>query len=259
MTPDFIDQSARLLHQARMTRTAVHLPARCRPTSMDESYAIQSRVAELMGLPLAGWKIGAASKTVAKAEGADTAVSGRLFTPNIHHSPASLGIDMFTSFRNCEVEFVLRTGRVIPASTSAHSRESIRDAVDMLFPAIEIGDSRLSDRATAGFLAVCADNAGGTHLVLGEGIKEWRQCDLALQEVSLQLNGDLVARGSGADVMGNPLNALEWLVKQQSELGRDIPSGSLIATGSCTGINMAAVHDWAVADFGELGSVEIRF
>ncbi|MBT5874697.1 MAG: hypothetical protein HOH43_14870 [Candidatus Latescibacteria bacterium] len=226
---------------------------------MDESYAIQSRVTELMGLPLAGWKIGAASKTVAKAEGADTAVSGRLFTPNIHHTPASLGIDMFTSFRNCEVEFVLRTGRVIPASTSAHSRESIRDAVDMLFPAIEIGDSRLSDRATAGFLAVCADNAGGTHLVLGEGIKEWRQCDLALQEVSLQLNGDLVARGSGADVMGNPLNALEWLVKQQSELGRDIPSGSLIATGSCTGINMAAVHDWAVADFGELGSVEIRF
>ena len=254
-----IEQAADLILNARLTHAPVLLPDDYRPQTTDQAYAIQHRVTERLNLPSAGWKIGAASKAVAAAEGASSAVSGRLFQPNVHRSPATLGTDHFTSFRNCEVEFVLRVGRDLPSRTELYTHKDIADAVDRLYPAIEIGDSRLADRATAGFLTVCADNAGGTQLVLGDEIQDWQRLDLPNHSVRMLINDKPVARGMGRDVMGHPINALLWLVNQQNGWNNSVPAGSLIATGTCTGINIAQPGDHALADFGEIGQVEIRF
>lgn len=258
MSPEQIERAAELLVTARHQRKAVCLPHDCRPQNYEEAYAIQHRVTERLNLPVAGWKVGAAGKKVAAAENAETAVSGRLFTPHVHHSPATLDGDLFTSFRNCEVEFVFRMRRAIfPAGPSA--KNEVANAVDCLYPAIEIGDSRLTDRSSAGMLVVCADNAGGARLVLGDEIPDWQRLDLPNHPVMLRFNGNQVAQGYGREVMGDPLNSLVWLVHQQLARGKPVPAGSLVATGSCTGINIAQPGDRVVADFGSLGKVQIQF
>ena len=259
MSPEQIDQAAKLLVNARRQHQKIRLPDTCRPKNEDEAYAIQQAVTDRLTLPLIGWKIGAASNAVAAAEGAAQAVSGRLFTPHVRRSPAIMGDHLFTSFRNCEVEFVFRIGRELPVRTGSYTKEQVADAVDAIYPAIEIGDSRLIDRATAGMLAVCADNAGGTELVLGDEISAWHHLDLANHRGVLWINDQEVAHGYGREVMDDPLNSLVWLVDQQMGWGHSVPAGSLVATGTCTGINIAQSGDAVTANFGVLGKVQIKF
>ena len=259
MSPDQINQAADLLVTARHESRPVLLPEICRPQDEETAYAIQQAVTYRLALPLVGWKVGAASKTVADAEGADRAVSGRLFAPYVHHSPAKLNKALFTSFRNCEVEFVYRLGQALPTRTGPYTKSEVTETVEAVFPAIEIGDSRLTDRSTAGMLTICADNAGGTQLVLGNEITTWQHVDLSSHRATLQINHQEVAHGYGRDVMGDPINSLVWLVNQQIAWGHAIPAGSLVATGSCTGINIAQPGDAVVANFGTLGEVQIKF
>ncbi|HCQ00585.1 MAG TPA: hypothetical protein DIT99_07755, partial [Candidatus Latescibacteria bacterium] len=91
MSPEQIDQTAKLLVNARRQHQKIRLPDTCRPKNEDEAYAIQQAVTDRLTLPLIGWKIGAASKAVAAAEGAAQAASGRLFTPHVRRSPAIMG------------------------------------------------------------------------------------------------------------------------------------------------------------------------
>jgi len=259
MSPEQIHQAADLLVTARRQHRKILLPDTCRPQNEEEAYAIQHAVTDRLHLPLVGWKIGAAARDVAESEGAAQAVSGRLFEPHVHHSPVSMDAYLFTSFRNCEVEFVYRLGYDLPVSTEAYTKAQVTDAVDAIYPAIEIGDSRLVDRSTAGILAICADNAGGTELVLGDEITAWRHLDLAGHKAILRINNIEVASGFGWDVMDDPLNSLVWLVDQQMMWGHPVPAGSLVATGTCTGINIAQAGDAVVADFGTLGEVRIKF
>ena len=259
MSPEHILQAAELLFIARRQHTKILLPDVCRPQNQEEAYAIQHAVTERLHFPLVGWKIGAAARDVAEAEGAVQAVSGRLFAPHVHHSPVIMGSDLFTNFRNCELEFVYRLGYDLPVRAEAYTKAQLADAVDAIFPAIEIGDSRLADRSSAGMLAICADNAGGTELVLGDEITAWRNLDLAGHKAVLRINNVDVASGFGRDVMDDPLNSMIWLIVQQMMWGNPVPAGSLIATGSCTGINIAQAGDEVLADFGTLGEVWIKF
>lgn len=259
MSPANVERAAMLLVEARRTHHAMQLPAPCRPQDLDEAYAIQNHVTAELALRCVGFKVGATSARVAAAEGAESPVSGRLFEPHVHNSPVRLAAGRFTSFRNCEVEFVVRLDRALTARDSGYTRAEVETAVGAIVPAIEIGDSRLTDRTTAGILCICADNSGGTELVLGEPCAAWRDIDLTTHGVSLLVDGALVASGTGAEVMGDPLASLHWLVEQRCALGETLDAGTLVATGSCTGINITPPGSAVVADFGSLGKVEIAF
>jgi 2-keto-4-pentenoate hydratase len=73
------------------------------------------------------------------------------------------------------------------------------------------------------------------------------------------VNGETVAEGSGANVLGDPVEALVWLANDQRERGAGLLAGQVVITGSCTGVNMAVAGDRVRADFGELGAVELEF
>jgi 2-keto-4-pentenoate hydratase len=55
------------------------------------------------------------------------------------------------------------------------------------------------------------------------------------------------------------MNVLIWLANQQSRLGRGLDAGAIVTTGTCTGLDPVRVGDRAIADFGQLGSVQIMF
>ena len=59
--------------------------------------------------------------------------------------------------------------------------------------------------------SMVAGNVWNAGCVLGPPVGDWRRLDLATVTYRLAINGRDIGTGKGADVMGNPLNALSWL------------------------------------------------
>jgi 2-keto-4-pentenoate hydratase len=88
-------------------------------------------------------------------------------------------------------------------------------------------------------------------------VKNWRDFDLAIQQVKLAVNGKVIQTGSGGAVLGHPLNALHWLVENLRERGAGLKAGDYITTGVTTDIYLAQRGDRVSADFGQIGTVEL--
>jgi len=73
------------------------------------------------------------------------------------------------------------------------------------------------------------------------------------------VNGTLLREGTGSNVLGHPLNALEWLVNNLSARGIGLRFGQYITTGVTTEVYMAERGDRITADFGPVGSVDLTF
>ena len=95
-------------------------------------------------------------------------------------------------------------------------------------------------------------------LVYGEAVTDWRQLDLAGLVVELRVAGRVVRTGTGANALGNPLTALVWLANHRSRAGDGLRAGHIHNTGSVTSMFFPKSGDHAVADFGPLGSAELR-
>ncbi|HAU10058.1 MAG TPA: hydratase, partial [Gammaproteobacteria bacterium] len=88
--------------------------------------------------------------------------------------------------------------------------------------------------AQAGAPQLIADNACANLFVLGPKVEcDWRSDDLANQNISLWLDGVLATEGNGSDALGDPRNALAWLVNHVSQRRIDLLAGQFVTTGVC--------------------------
>ena len=106
---------------------------------------------------------------------------------------------------------------------------------------------------------IVAGIAANTEWVKGRERADWRGMDLKGHPVRLYRGGELVAEGVGANALGDPLTVLEWTASHLSALGDGIKAGEMVSTGTCTGVTLIAPDETFVADFEELGRIEIRF
>ena len=90
-------------------------------------------------------------------------------------------------------------------------------------------------------------------------LTDWRGIVLAKQAVTVTVNGKLLREGNGSNVLGHPLNALEWLVNNLSARGLGLKAGQFITTGVTTEVYMAERGDRIKAGFGPVGSVDLEF
>ncbi|MFT7532748.1 MAG: 2-keto-4-pentenoate hydratase, partial [Gammaproteobacteria bacterium] len=159
-----------------------------------------------------------------------------------------------------EGEFAFRLSNDISPGNSELSREQVMDQVDGLFPAIEIPDSRFINFASAGAARLVADNACGREFVLGDEVTgQWREIALDRFEVRMIKNGQLFLQGTGADVLGDPRDALTWLVNMCRSRGVSLQAGEIITTGVVGAPVPIAAGDNVIADFGVLGKVIVSF
>jgi 2-keto-4-pentenoate hydratase len=77
--------------------------------------------------------------------------------------------------------------------------------------------------------------------------------------VTLVVNGQRTFPGSGAAVLGNPLNVVAWLANELPRFGRRLRRGDRVTTGVTTDIYLAEPGDRLTADFGALGRVALDF
>jgi 2-keto-4-pentenoate hydratase len=249
-------RAARTLTAARRAGMRIDaLPDGCIPVSEEEAYQIQDLTVACYGERVAAWKIGATHPNSQAGLGVSGPVASRLFEPSILHGSQTLP-DHFL-IRGLEAEYAFLLGADLPPQGAPYPREQIAAAVKSVHPAIEVVDTRFSSQQK-GVLAI-ADNVNDSHWLYGDGVSDWQTLDIINAEVTMAVNGEVVVRGSGAEVLGDPLVSLSWLVNEHAAQREGLRAGQFITTGSCTGLYKAPPGCSATASFAGLGELSVQF
>ncbi|MFQ5763564.1 MAG: 2-keto-4-pentenoate hydratase, partial [Rhodospirillales bacterium] len=191
--------------------------------------------------------------------GIDGPATAPMFAAHCHRSPAR--ITVFTGQdESVESEFAFRFGSDLPPRDAPYGGDEVLDAVGTLMPAIEVVGCRFEGGFDGlGAVRLVADMVANASWVHGPERADWRDLDLKRHPVTLARDGDPVADGIGANALGDPLNVLAWTANHLSRLGDGIRAGQVVSTGTCTGVTPIKPDEALVADFGDLGRVEVRF
>jgi 2-keto-4-pentenoate hydratase len=245
----------------RLRPPVASLPDDRVPRSLAEGYAIQdqlvNRLLQHHGGRRIGYKIACTSRLAQTALGVDGPFFGTLLSHSTYNSGVTLPASDFT-VRCTEAEFAFELAEDVPPGP-CYSVESIQSFIGAVLPSIEIVDHRYQNWQAVGAPSLLADNAIHGAWVVGQPISCWRDFDYPNHPVKLMINEQHILTGTGAAVLGNPLVVVAWLATELPRYGRRLRRGDRITTGLTTDIYLAQPGDRLVADFGQIGQVEMRF
>ncbi|WP_217236455.1 2-keto-4-pentenoate hydratase [Streptomyces sp. AC555_RSS877] len=229
---DWLAAAAAELSAAERSRTPVaHLTRRRPGLTLAQAYRIQwtnvyRRVAG--GARVAGHKVGLTSVAMQQQIGVDQPDSGVLLDDMVLPTGSTLSLDGLLMPR-VEAEIAFRLGRDLRGPDIDAS--DVHLAVDQVLLALEVIDTRYGDwRMT--LQDSVADNAAAARAVLGTSVPLSPGLALACEQVSVRVDGDTVVTAPGSAVLGNPLNAVAWLVRQLSNYGGGLRTGDLVLAGA---------------------------
>ena len=148
-----------------------NLPAALAPQTLDEAYAAQAALEDLLAPslgPPGGAKIAVTTKVMQDLMGIDQPCCGMIFSRRIFTSPAKLAFSDFISLK-LECEIALRLNRDIEPGTG-HTWDSVAGAVSHAMPAFELVEDRKAEYRKVDVKSLVADNCWNAGVVLGKGI-----------------------------------------------------------------------------------------
>jgi 2-keto-4-pentenoate hydratase len=251
-------------------------------TSVEAAYRAQAEAAGMLkakygGLQV-GYKVGATNAAAQARMGLTEPFYGPLFTVNLRMSPAavSAGKNGYR-LRGVEAEYGFLLADGLPARERPYTRDEVAARVAAVYPTIEVCGSRFAEpppAAAAGggaasspplaTLVSIADQASHGCLVRGvrffKPMEDWVELTkpgFAHLPVHLRVNDALVATGTGADVLGDPLTSLVWLANAVRGTSAPLKAGDTVITGTMTGLTPVKPGDRVVADFVGFGEVAV--
>lgn len=228
------------------------------PSTRADGYAIQAAYEARSAHPRYGWKIAATSAAGQSHINVDGPIAGRLLAEKVAAPGAQISLAN-NRMLVCEPEFGFRFARNLPAGQT-YGRAEVMAAVGTLHLTLEIPDSRYTDFTSVGASSLIADNACARDLIVGPPVAaDWRSADLAAHPVRAEVTGKFTRDGSGAAVLGDPRDALTWLVNEVAGTGVDIKAGELVTTGTCMVPLEVSPGDEVNVDYGLFGSISSRF
>jgi 2-keto-4-pentenoate hydratase len=260
LTDSEVAQVAALIFRGRSERHAEVLPEELRTRDWPSVIQVLLALDRLTGRTPAGWKIGAASAEIREAEGLPGPSPGLIYSGTVFPSGSELPPELFINYRNCECEFAIELAADFPVRDRPYTEADARAGIGSVFGVLELGDSVFPDwYGSSSYFGTCLDNGGGAALITGTKIEDWAAIDLSAAGMDVYLDGYYLKSGRGSAAMGHPVTSLTWMLNWAREQGRDVAAGQIISTGTCTGHLFADRGDTVTADFGELGTVEVRF
>jgi len=231
------------------------------PADEAEGYRIQRAVHDLL-LPqtgaLVGYKIGCTSAVMQQYLDIPHPCGGGLFAKGVHESGAKLRFKDYVRV-GVECEIAVRLARNLSPSEAPFTAEWVMEAIEAYHPAIEIVDDRYVKWETLGAPTLVADDFFAAGCVLGEAVARNEAPDLLQVTGRAVINGKEVGRGTGADVLGHPHNALAWLANHLAEEGKGLHEGQIVLTGSLVKTVWLDAGDSVVMELDGLGTVAADF
>lgn len=248
MTPDQVERAATALVAARKGSAIAALPADVRPQSEADCYQIQNVVIAKLGETVGGWKVGISP------DGRGHLVAP-IFGSAIYPTPARLPARGFKIIGiECEVGF--RFDKALAPRATPYARHEVLDACSLV-PTIEVVDSRYHDYRSLDRFQVLADNVSNGALVYGAMVVNWDGVDLAHPPIEVTADGKPFAECTGLR-SGTPIELLLAAVTLACSRG-GVAAGTVITTGTHTGMVFTEPGVTIAADFGRLGRVEVAF
>jgi 2-keto-4-pentenoate hydratase len=222
------DSLARLLSTAYKSNSIAFVPAGLEPANIESAYAVQQYFLKQCELETGGWKIGAKSET-GPIQGAP------LPLPRIYSGHAAIRRRDYPVL-GIELEIVFTFNRdFLPQAEPVPERE-VLDSVNAFGASIEIVSSRLAGWPEAPRLIQLADLQNHGALVVGQMVGYRNDFAFSAPRVDLCIDGSPLVRGVGSNPAGDPRRLLCWLVNHCRTNGLVLPAGSIITTGSYTGM-----------------------
>ena len=251
-----IAAAAAALHQAELDNAPITPISQTYPDAdIADAYAISAGVTALKvanGRIVKGHKIGLTSKAMRSLTGATEPDYGTMFDNWFVGEGAVIDrTNMNRPLVEVELAFVLKHAISGPGVNIA---DVIR-AVDFVLPAIEIVDTRQKGRGPSGLVDSISDAAACGMVVLGGLPRRLTDIDVRRIGASLSINGVIEESGVASAVMGNPLNAVAWLINKLHEFGVAPEAGHVILSGSFIKAIPFEPGDSVVAQYDTLGEV----
>lgn len=253
-----IQATATRLQQAYETGKPIDPIIDGRPgTTLTDAYRIQQEQVRgwvEAGEIVKGHKVGLSSPAMQEQMGVDQPDFGHLTSGMFHLEHRPIAASFLQPRIEPEVAFVLGRELTGPGVTIADAAR----AVEFVLPALEIVDSRIRDWRIS-IVDTVADNASSGGVVLGATPLPLSKVDLRLMGCNLYKSGELLATGTGAAVLGSPLNALVWLANTIGPLGISLEPGHVVLPGTMTRAFPVEPGETVVAHMAGLGDVTAAF
>lgn len=250
-----IDEAAARLRAAAETGRPCPPVRELDAFSIADAYAIQELVVapRVTGTnPRIGRKVGLTSPAVQQQLGVDQPDFGVLLVDMAIADGGEIPSSVLLQPRiEAEIAFVL--GADVP---DAHP-EAVARAVAYAVPALEIVDSRVTGWDIT-IVDTIADNASSARFVLGAQRRGLDDFDPATVRMTMRRNGEVVSSGTGADCLGDPLNALVWVAETALRLDRPLRAGEIVLSGALGPMVPVRSGDQFEAEISSLGSVSVR-
>jgi len=244
------ERAAQYLAQLQRERRAgPRLPEDCRPRDVESALAVQSRVGQLMGGSIGGWKCSAPS--------GERVVAAPIYASDIHTGPRC-PVSTAGTTASVEPEIAYVMSRNLPPRDRPYAEAEVREAIGEARLVLGLIGSRYTDPKAAEFFEKLADSLSNLGLYLGPVIPGGTTPEMGAFPISMDAGGTRFFDGKGKHPDGHPFVPLHWLVNFLSARGQGLKAGEVITTGSYAGVVEAPVGQPLRIVFGNVGVIEVQ-
>lgn len=234
MDGDALKHAASKIVAHRLSATPITRMAEL--ATLEAGYACQQlanrALAKALG-PVVGLKIGGTAESARRLIGIDEPILGEVFASTVHRSGVGLPLAAYRR-PGIETEIAVRLGRDLPVRPTPYTRAEVADAVATIMAAIELVDDRYEGLASVGGPTLAADNACNAAAILGPEHPFDPALPLDRLVACTLIDGREVERGTGAALLGHPLEALLFAVEKRRQLGLGLEAGTFVSLGTMT-------------------------
>jgi len=259
-----IIQAAKILFEHKLNRTGLdELYSDFKPRNIKDAYLIQDEL-KINYLTLSnnnclGKKVGCTNIQAQQQVGINEPFYGNLFTRFSSENKVTLKSKNF--FQPwIEPEIGIRIKEDINIAKAPFDFNDINYLFDGIVCSIEIVDFRFTNSIDKiGINNLISTNGASDFWIKGNDIFQIDSVDLDNLPVFLEINNDIVAEGNTNNVLNNPFNSALWIINLLAKKGEIMLKGQYISTGSCTKAVKIENKQNIKADFGSLGTIELKY
>ena len=207
------------------------------------------------GFQIVGSKIGATSSAVQRQFGIYQPDFGMLFNDGRVEDGGEISVrEIMQPKVEGEIAFVLSRDIDKSPIDAVEVISSISHAV----VALELLGSRIKNWDIS-IADTIADNASGSHWVIGNEPKSLEKIDLVNCKMVMKKNGNVVSEGRGSNSLGSPINSALWLIRTLLNLNIPMKAGDFILSGSLGEVVDAKAGDKFSLTISGLGRTSVNF
>jgi len=228
------------------------------PPDLASAYAVQDCAIDMWPDQVAGWKVGKIPPDHEVKLGAKS-LAGPIFKKDVQISaPGSLvEFGMFVGgFSAVEAEFVFEIGQDAPVGKTSWTTTDAVAIVKRMLVGVETAGSPLKTINIIGPKAVVSDFGNNAGMILGPEVSNWVERSPADLVSETFIYGKSVGRGSAANIVGGPLEALRFLAELCGKRRHPLKAGMLVSTGATTGIHEISPGEIARVEFKGIGAIQ---